>query len=444
MNQEASQAINSLEKSIAQFLLAPLSGQAYDSAKRYFNVVYTPICRSVTMTGEAMANAHKRLISEYQSSVASIDIDEDQIMSQINRFEQLKQNLEHQMLVSKDVQPSLERRYINACECIAKKREQLEKFHDYNARSASFFSEYEACEQELARGIAQVSGCKAWNAASGTFDIGKLDMTWATSINDRWGKRAEELENKRAKNFAEGMKGRQYCRVQLATGAYVWMWVTDPTKVSQADFQFNQKYKDYLAILMKPENNLVDDYFKIMAEELRTGINQKTGKPLTDLEKAQRWSAVASAIAVLAVAAHYGAKGFTGKGAKPSKNPVLKGSKDGKNYTLDRNKSKGSTGYKKASGAKDIIKNNLGKEIDITPSKAHTKVNKNPGPFGEPNSSVDILDSKGELTTRRFYDDTGKAVRDVDMTNHGNPKQHPEYPHEHKWKYDPNGKPTRE
>ncbi|MBS9350463.1 hypothetical protein JL733_14085 [Listeria welshimeri] len=99
---------------------------------------------------------------------------------------------------------------------------------------------------------------------------------------------------------------------------------------------------------------------------------------------------------------------------------------------------------KKASGAKDVIKNNLGKEIDITPSKNHTKVNKNPGPFGEPNSSVDILDSKGELTTRRFYDETGKAVRDVDMTNHGNPKRHPEYPHEHKWKYDPDGKPTRE
>lgn len=98
----------------------------------------------------------------------------------------------------------------------------------------------------------------------------------------------------------------------------------------------------------------------------------------------------------------------------------------------------------KANGAKDVIKNNLGKEIDITPSKAHTKVNKNPGPFGEPNSSVDILDSKGELTTRRFYDETGKAVRDVDMTNNGNPKQHPEYPHEHKWKYDSNGKPSRE
>ena len=99
---------------------------------------------------------------------------------------------------------------------------------------------------------------------------------------------------------------------------------------------------------------------------------------------------------------------------------------------------------KNGNGGKQTIKNNLGKEIDVTPSKKHSKVSKNPRPFGEPNSSVNILNSKGEVITRRFYDKSGTAVRDVDMTNHGNPKNHPEYPHEHKWKYDSNGKPTRE
>ncbi|WP_258379287.1 hypothetical protein [Enterococcus plantarum] len=44
-------------------------------------------------------------------------------------------------------------------------------------------------------------------------------MTWATSINGRWKNRAEAIENKRAKEFAVGMKGRYHCRVQLATGA---------------------------------------------------------------------------------------------------------------------------------------------------------------------------------------------------------------------------------
>ncbi|OEG17931.1 hypothetical protein BCR22_12345 [Enterococcus plantarum] len=82
------------------------------------------------------------------------------------------------------------------------------------------------------------------------------------------------------------------------------MWVTDPSKVTQADVQFNEKYKEYLDILTKPEKDLVDECFQTITEELNTGINQKTGKPLTDLEKAQRWSAIASAIVALAIDVH--------------------------------------------------------------------------------------------------------------------------------------------
>ena len=84
----------------------------------------------------------------------------------------------------------------------------------------------------------------------------------------------------------------------------------------------------------------------------------------------------------------------------------------------------------------------LGNEIDITPSLKHTSVNKNPGPYGEVNTSVDILDAEGNIKTRRWYDSEGKAYRDVDMSDHGNPKEHPEVPHEHTWEYN-NGKPKR-
>lgn len=69
-------------------------------------------------------------------------------------------------------------------------------------------------------------------------------------------------------------------------------------------------------------------------------------------------------------------------------------------------------------------------------SSNHTSAYKNPGPFGTPNSSVDILDARnGSIKTRRWYDSSGTAYRDVDMTNHGIPKTHPEYPHEHVWKW---------
>ena len=93
------------------------------------------------------------------------------------------------------------------------------------------------------------------------------------------------------------------------------------------------------------------------------------------------------------------------------------------------------------SGKKTII-STLGNEIDITPSLKHTSVNKNPGPYGEVNTSVDILDAEGNIKTRRWYDSEGKAYRDVDMSDHGNPKEHPEVPHDHTWEYN-NGKPKR-
>lgn len=97
----------------------------------------------------------------------------------------------------------------------------------------------------------------------------------------------------------------------------------------------------------------------------------------------------------------------------------------------------------KKANSKKTVTSSLGNEIDITPRDNHTTVNKNPGPFGNPDSSVDILDSKGNLTTRRYYDKDGRAARDVDMTNHGNAKKHPEYPHEHFWTYDSKGNPSR-
>lgn len=62
------------------------------------------------------------------------------------------------------------------------------------------------------------------------------------------------------------------------------------------------------------------------------------------------------------------------------------------------------------------IKNNMGKEIDITPSLNHSTTTKNPGLKGEPSSSVDILDSNGNIITRRWYGPDGKLIRDVDFT----------------------------
>ena len=78
-----------------------------------------------------------------------------------------------------------------------------------------------------------------------------------------------------------------------------------------------------------------------------------------------------------------------------------------------------------------VVTSNLGNVYDVTQSNNHFITTKNPGLAGEANSSVDILDSAGNITTRRWYGPDGEQIRDVDFTNHGNPKMHPEWPHEH-------------
>ena len=408
VSNEAKQAIAQLQHSISQFLSAPLSGKAYSSAKNYFSVAYTPLCRSAIMTGEALVQAHKRLLSEYQSSVSSIDTIEDQILGQIQQFEQVKQALDRQMREAKTMRPDLERRYMNACDCIKQRREKLQKFHDYNSRSASFFNEYEACQQEFNRGIAQVQNSKAWNSASGTFNLGLLDMSWAVSVNERWEQRAQVPEQERLDKFNKGMEGRSYCRVDVASGASVFMWVKNPLKVTQEDLQFNEEYKEYLNMLLHPkENNIVDEYFSTMAEELRTGKNAKTGEPLNDVEKAQRWSVVLSAISVAVIGAYYGSKNYSDSHVKAPKDSVIKGEKNGKNYTLDKNKSKGNYSYKK-NPKLDFSKNNFANISDMNKAEILNSLPKD-WSYTENNGFIHVRDSNGQV--RMKIDPSDKVTK---------------------------------
>ena len=83
-------------------------------------------------------------------------------------------------------------------------------------------------------------------------------------------------------------------------------------------------------------------------------------------------------------------------------------------------------------GDSETVTSNKGNVYDNTPSSNHSTTRGNPIK-GEPNSSVDILDKNGNVVRRRWFDSEGNAMRDLDYTNHGNPKTHPEWPHEHIW-----------
>ncbi|MGY0374224.1 hypothetical protein [Clostridium sp. JNZ J1-5] len=52
---------------------------------------------------------------------------------------------------------------------------------------------------------------------------------------------------------------------------------------------------------------------------------------------------------------------------------------------------------------------------------------------GKPNSVGKKYGKNGQLEQERYYGPDGRAVKDKDLTNHGNSKRHPKVPHEHDW-----------
>ncbi len=50
----------------------------------------------------------------------------------------------------------------------------------------------------------------------------------------------------------------------------------------------------------------------------------------------------------------------------------------------------------------------------------------------KPNSKKTLY-KNGKKIRDRYYDEQGYAKKDIDYTDHGNPKEHPKVPHEHKW-----------
>lgn len=60
-----------------------------------------------------------------------------------------------------------------------------------------------------------------------------------------------------------------------------------------------------------------------------------------------------------------------------------------------------------------------------------------------PNSVFDNY-KDGVLQRRRYYGNDGRPKLDIDMTDHGNPKEHPIVPHYHNWYFDEKGTLKRE
>lgn len=76
--------------------------------------------------------------------------------------------------------------------------------------------------------------------------------------------------------------------------------------------------------------------------------------------------------------------------------------------------------YREVNWQSEALKNHTSGEIRKVPFE------------NEPNSVFDKIEN-GQVIQRRYYGKTGKPRLDIDLTNHGNPKEHKVVPHYHDW-----------
>ncbi len=67
----------------------------------------------------------------------------------------------------------------------------------------------------------------------------------------------------------------------------------------------------------------------------------------------------------------------------------------------------------------------------------------NPPIKGKPNSTTTQVDEDGNPRKDRHYGPDGNADFDIDYTDHGNPKNHPDVPHKHDWDWSNPDSPAR-
>lgn len=185
-----------LKDSVSHFMSAPLSGKTYDSAKQYFSAVYPTLASGFILVCEALIEAHSKFPEEFQSQVDTCDVIEEQLKAVIAQGNLTLQSMAQRMDKEKEPNQGLEQRYMHVQAAIRESEEKLQKLYAFHASSPGLFADFEAQLANFDAGLAEVEKGAVWNAASGTFDLGRMNMSWAKPISRAWDKRQKKIEAK--------------------------------------------------------------------------------------------------------------------------------------------------------------------------------------------------------------------------------------------------------
>lgn len=196
MANEYIQFCGTLKDSVNAFMNAPLSSKTYDSAKLYFSAVYPSLASGFILACEALVEAHSKFPKEFQSSVDTCDVIEEQIKAEITQGQVLLENMARTMDKEKEPNQRMEQRYMGVQSSIQKNEEKLQNLYNFNASSPSLFADFEAQLANLDAGLAEVEKGAAWNSASGTFELSRMSLSWRKPIGEAWDKRQKKIDAK--------------------------------------------------------------------------------------------------------------------------------------------------------------------------------------------------------------------------------------------------------
>ncbi|MFF2342715.1 T7SS effector LXG polymorphic toxin [Bacillus mycoides] len=245
------QGYDQLQKAINDFTLnSPfLTGEAYDSAKKYFSSVLYPLAQAGILLSEAVERAVKKFPETYVAQVdsgnliqAELEMKIREVNSLLVQAEGIQRNL---MLLNvphldgmRTAQLSANSTLIHMYGGVKKKlEEKLQKLIAFNSSSPSIFSEIASLQQAVNQGLAQTK--TAWNASSGTFTVPNTEaLSWTKGIQEKWKdyvKRHEPKIEVRAEKVNKGSVGEHTHYNVYVDGVY------DEDKTKELRWMFDKE-----------------------------------------------------------------------------------------------------------------------------------------------------------------------------------------------------------
>ena len=203
----------SLQFALEQFIFASpsLTGETYDSAKRYSQIILIPLLKACILLDEAITSACAKLPSEYRNHVDSMDLRESELVEKINRADRLigryvdliyleyrKDTPNYPYISNLRSGEILQRRVKSQLE------DKLRKLREYNTVSSKFFSDVPQLSNAINTALRQTR--TSWDSSSQTFVIpSSKELEWAKTVGEKWEKRIINSEKNLYERFKEIM-----------------------------------------------------------------------------------------------------------------------------------------------------------------------------------------------------------------------------------------------